>query len=142
MYSLIRHGRKTLEFQKWLHLRFAANILLNEPVCGEEDELAAGGSGFVSSGAWIKLGEEDCPKVAPKGLLGSELLRLSPVLSITDEAFLSKYVMKHDDKGLVSELMAIFTGDLPTPDCGLTIRPEFELHQPHHALYLIFIGDK
>ncbi|KAL0771944.1 hypothetical protein Bca101_037095 [Brassica carinata] len=95
MYSLIRHGRKTLEFQKWLHLRFAANILLNEPVCGEEDELAAGGSGFVSS-----------------GLLGSELLRLSPVLSVTDEAFLSKYVMKHDDKGLVSELMAIFTGDL------------------------------
>ncbi|KAF3553849.1 hypothetical protein F2Q69_00013841 [Brassica cretica] len=51
-------------------------------------------------------------QVAPKGLLGSELLRLSPVLSVTDEAFLSKYVMKHDDKGLVSELMAIFTGDL------------------------------
>ncbi|KAF3553847.1 hypothetical protein F2Q69_00013843 [Brassica cretica] len=72
MYSLIRHGRKTLEFQKWLHLRFAANILLNEPVCGEEDELAAGGSGFVSSGAWIKLGEEDCPKVGRGWMIDDE----------------------------------------------------------------------
>ncbi|XP_013631987.1 PREDICTED: uncharacterized protein LOC106337429 [Brassica oleracea var. oleracea] len=47
-----------------------------------------------------------------KGLLGTELPPLSPVLAVTGEAFLNKYVMKHDDdKELVAELMAIFTGD-------------------------------
>ncbi|KAL0888907.1 hypothetical protein Bca101_012890 [Brassica carinata] len=30
MYSLIRHGRNSLELQKWLHLRFAVNLLQNE----------------------------------------------------------------------------------------------------------------
>ncbi|KAF8109863.1 hypothetical protein N665_0090s0045 [Sinapis alba] len=45
-----------------------------------------------------------------KGLLGSELPPLSPVLAVTDEAFLNKYVRKQDDKELVAELMAIFTG--------------------------------
>ncbi|KAJ4902043.1 Mitochondrial transcription termination factor family protein [Raphanus sativus] len=44
-----------------------------------------------------------------KGLLGSELPPLSPVLAVTDEAFLTKYVMKHDDdKELVAELMSIY----------------------------------
>nr|VDD08900.1 unnamed protein product [Brassica oleracea] len=114
MYSLIRHGRKTLEFQKWLHLRFAANILLNEPVCGEEDELAAGGSGFVSSALMAKGDDED-------GLLPQAVDGYKDVLLL----------LRH---------RITLLG--PTPDCGLTIRPEFELHQPHHALYLIFIGDK
>ncbi|CDY39798.1 BnaA09g10500D [Brassica napus] len=45
-----------------------------------------------------------------KGLLGSELPTMSPVLAITDEAFLNKYVRKHNDKKLVAELMASFTG--------------------------------
>ncbi|ESQ29223.1 hypothetical protein EUTSA_v10023472mg [Eutrema salsugineum] len=46
-----------------------------------------------------------------KGLLGkgSELPSMSYVLAITDQAFLNKYVKKHDDKELVSELMAILT---------------------------------
>ncbi|CAH8256160.1 unnamed protein product [Arabidopsis lyrata] len=44
-----------------------------------------------------------------KGLLGSELPPLSCVLSITDPAFLNKYVVKHDDTQLVRELIAIFT---------------------------------
>ncbi|XP_024004242.1 transcription termination factor MTERF15, mitochondrial isoform X3 [Eutrema salsugineum] len=43
-----------------------------------------------------------------KGLIGSELPALSPVLAITDQAFLNKYVKKHDDKELVADLMAIF----------------------------------
>uniref|UniRef100_M4F069 Mitochondrial transcription termination factor family protein n=1 Tax=Brassica campestris TaxID=3711 RepID=M4F069_BRACM len=43
-----------------------------------------------------------------KGLLGSELPPLSPVLVVTGEAFLNKYVIKHDDdKDLVAALMAI-----------------------------------
>ncbi|KAH0909364.1 hypothetical protein HID58_032685, partial [Brassica napus] len=45
-----------------------------------------------------------------KGLLGSELPTISPVLAIADEAFLNKYVRKHNDKKLVAELMATFTG--------------------------------
>ncbi|CAH8389875.1 unnamed protein product [Eruca vesicaria subsp. sativa] len=48
-----------------------------------------------------------------RGLLGSELPPLSLVLAVTDEAFLNKYVRKHDDdKELVAELMAIFTGEI------------------------------
>ncbi|KAF8047863.1 hypothetical protein N665_2798s0003 [Sinapis alba] len=43
-----------------------------------------------------------------KGLLGGELPPLSPVLAVTEEAFLNKYVRKHDDKELVAELMAVF----------------------------------
>lgn len=45
-----------------------------------------------------------------KGLLGSELPTMSPVLATADEAFLNKYVRKHNDKKLVAELMASFTG--------------------------------
>ncbi|CAA7029827.1 unnamed protein product [Microthlaspi erraticum] len=46
-----------------------------------------------------------------KELLGrnGELPKMSMFLS-TDQAFLNKYVRKHDDKELVPELMAIFTG--------------------------------
>ncbi|KAL0736858.1 hypothetical protein Bca4012_013068 [Brassica carinata] len=43
-----------------------------------------------------------------RGLLGNEPPTMSPVLAITDEAFLNKYVRKHDDKELVAELMATF----------------------------------
>ncbi|CAA7029839.1 unnamed protein product [Microthlaspi erraticum] len=43
-----------------------------------------------------------------KGLLGSKLPSMSPVLSRTDQTFLNKYVLKHD-KELVPELMAVFT---------------------------------
>ncbi|KAG2262266.1 hypothetical protein Bca4012_013088 [Brassica carinata] len=45
-----------------------------------------------------------------KGLIGSELPPVSSVLSCTDEKFLNKYVMKHDE--LVPELMAIYTGEV------------------------------
>lgn len=45
-----------------------------------------------------------------KGLIGNELPPVSSVLSCTDEKFLSKYVMKHDE--LVPELMAIYTGEV------------------------------
>ncbi|KAG2262293.1 hypothetical protein Bca52824_069372 [Brassica carinata] len=45
-----------------------------------------------------------------RGLLGNEPPTMSPVLAITDEAFLNKYVRKHDDKELVAELMATFNG--------------------------------
>ncbi|VVA93740.1 unnamed protein product [Arabis nemorensis] len=45
-----------------------------------------------------------------KSLLASKLPPLSHVLAITDQAFLNKYVKIHDDKELVAELMAIFTG--------------------------------
>ncbi|VVA93694.1 unnamed protein product [Arabis nemorensis] len=45
-----------------------------------------------------------------KRLLGTELPPMSSVLVCTDEMFLNKYVRKHDDKQLVRELMAIFTG--------------------------------
>ncbi|KAL1226112.1 Transcription termination factor MTERF15 [Cardamine amara subsp. amara] len=45
-----------------------------------------------------------------KGLLGSELPPIS-LLGRTDEVFLQRYVRKHDDKQLVNELMAIFSGD-------------------------------
>ncbi|KAH0891972.1 hypothetical protein HID58_054401 [Brassica napus] len=46
-----------------------------------------------------------------EGLLGSELPSLGSVLVCTDHAFLKRYVMKHgDDKKLVAELMAVFTG--------------------------------
>ncbi|KFK40597.1 hypothetical protein AALP_AA2G016300 [Arabis alpina] len=44
-----------------------------------------------------------------KGLLGSELPKMSSVLVCTDEVFLNRFVRKHDDKELVAELMAIFT---------------------------------
>ncbi|XP_024016867.1 transcription termination factor MTERF4, chloroplastic-like [Eutrema salsugineum] len=44
-----------------------------------------------------------------KGLLGSKLPPLPSVLAITNEAFVLKYVKKHDDKELVLELLAIFT---------------------------------
>ncbi|CAH8352770.1 unnamed protein product [Eruca vesicaria subsp. sativa] len=46
-----------------------------------------------------------------KGLIRSEQLpSIHSVLICTDQAFLSKYVMKHDDdKQLVAEMMAIFT---------------------------------
>uniref|UniRef100_M4EE57 Uncharacterized protein n=1 Tax=Brassica campestris TaxID=3711 RepID=M4EE57_BRACM len=44
-----------------------------------------------------------------KGLLGSELPSVCSVLACTDKMFLRRYVRKHDDKGLVAELMAIFT---------------------------------
>ncbi|CAH8353472.1 unnamed protein product [Eruca vesicaria subsp. sativa] len=44
-----------------------------------------------------------------KGLLGNKLPPVSPVLGVTNEAFLNKYVRKHDDKELVAELMAVFT---------------------------------
>ncbi|RID44699.1 hypothetical protein BRARA_I01477 [Brassica rapa] len=44
-----------------------------------------------------------------KGLLGSELPSVCSVLACTDKVFLRRYVRKHDDKGLVAELMAIFT---------------------------------
>ncbi|CAH2047973.1 unnamed protein product [Thlaspi arvense] len=49
-----------------------------------------------------------------KGLLGergSKLPSMSSVLSRTDETFLKRYVLKHDDKELVAELMAIFNRD-------------------------------
>ncbi|XP_010430227.1 PREDICTED: transcription termination factor MTERF2, chloroplastic-like isoform X2 [Camelina sativa] len=46
-----------------------------------------------------------------KGLLESELPLMSSVLVCTNEEFLYKYVRNHDDKELVHELMAIFTGD-------------------------------
>ncbi|KAL1216891.1 Transcription termination factor MTERF15 [Cardamine amara subsp. amara] len=42
-----------------------------------------------------------------KGSLGSELPPLS-VLSMTDQDFLQRYVRKHNDKQLVTELMSIF----------------------------------
>ncbi|KAL1213269.1 Transcription termination factor MTERF5 [Cardamine amara subsp. amara] len=45
-----------------------------------------------------------------KGLLGSELPSISSVLACTDQTFLNRYVLKHDDK-LVLKLMAIFTKD-------------------------------
>ncbi|CAH8359098.1 unnamed protein product [Eruca vesicaria subsp. sativa] len=46
-----------------------------------------------------------------RGLLGrSELPPIASVLSLSNQAFLNKYVNKHDDKELVAELMAIFTG--------------------------------
>ncbi|CAN7012090.1 unnamed protein product [Brassica rapa subsp. trilocularis] len=47
-----------------------------------------------------------------EGLLGSELPSLGSVLVCTDRAFLKRYVMKHgdDNKKLVAELMAVFTG--------------------------------
>ncbi|CAN6971321.1 unnamed protein product [Brassica rapa subsp. trilocularis] len=44
-----------------------------------------------------------------KGLLGSELPSVCSVLACTDKVFLRRYVRKHDDMGLVAELMAIFT---------------------------------
>ncbi|KAG2302646.1 hypothetical protein Bca52824_031297 [Brassica carinata] len=44
-----------------------------------------------------------------KGLLGSELPSVSYVLACTNEKFLERYVMKHDDEQLVAELMGIFT---------------------------------
>ncbi|KFK22066.1 hypothetical protein AALP_AAs50016U000200 [Arabis alpina] len=44
-----------------------------------------------------------------KGLLGSELPSMASVFTITDQAFLKKYVKELDDKELVAELMAIFT---------------------------------
>ncbi|ESQ29209.1 hypothetical protein EUTSA_v10024167mg [Eutrema salsugineum] len=44
-----------------------------------------------------------------KGLMGSELPPMSLVLAITDEAFLTKFVRKYDDKELVAELMTILT---------------------------------
>ncbi|WZZ13388.1 hypothetical protein YC2023_106477 [Brassica napus] len=44
-----------------------------------------------------------------KGLLGSELPSVCSVLACTDKVFLGRYVRKHDDMGLVAELMAIFT---------------------------------
>ncbi|CAH8389877.1 unnamed protein product [Eruca vesicaria subsp. sativa] len=51
-----------------------------------------------------------------EGLLGTELPSIGSVLVCTNEMFLNKYVMKHDDdvddKKLVAKLMAIFTGDL------------------------------
>ncbi|KAL0732981.1 hypothetical protein Bca4012_009191 [Brassica carinata] len=47
-----------------------------------------------------------------RGLLGSELPSIGSVLVCTDHAFLKRYVMKHDDdKELLANLMAIFTGD-------------------------------
>ncbi|AAC28516.1 putative transcription regulator mTERF family [Arabidopsis thaliana] len=46
-----------------------------------------------------------------KGLLESELPPMSSVLTSTSESFLNLYVSKHDDKQLVAELMAIFTGN-------------------------------
>ncbi|KAL0847484.1 hypothetical protein Bca101_020730 [Brassica carinata] len=46
-----------------------------------------------------------------KGLLGSEPPPIPCVLAYTDEAFLKRYVMKHDDKQLVTELLAIFRKD-------------------------------
>ncbi|KAL1226102.1 Transcription termination factor MTERF15 [Cardamine amara subsp. amara] len=45
-----------------------------------------------------------------KGLLGSEMPSMSTVLSSTDEMFLNWFVMKND-KHLVPELLAIFTGN-------------------------------
>ncbi|EOA34358.1 hypothetical protein CARUB_v10021881mg [Capsella rubella] len=44
-----------------------------------------------------------------KGLLPSELPSMAAVLSSADDDFLKRYVIKHDDKKLVTELMAIFT---------------------------------
>ncbi|ESQ29232.1 hypothetical protein EUTSA_v10023505mg [Eutrema salsugineum] len=49
-----------------------------------------------------------------KGLLGnreSKLPSMECVLKSTNEVFLKKYVRKHEDKELVTELMAIFTKD-------------------------------
>ncbi|ESQ29212.1 hypothetical protein EUTSA_v10023467mg, partial [Eutrema salsugineum] len=49
-----------------------------------------------------------------KGLLGNRVSKLPSmeyVLKSTDEVFLQRYVRKHEDKQLVTELMAIFTGD-------------------------------
>ncbi|XP_010473426.1 PREDICTED: transcription termination factor MTERF2, chloroplastic-like [Camelina sativa] len=45
-----------------------------------------------------------------KGSLGSELPPMASVLACTDQTFLNRYVVKHDEK-LVLELMAIFTQD-------------------------------
>ncbi|XP_024015485.1 transcription termination factor MTERF2, chloroplastic isoform X2 [Eutrema salsugineum] len=47
----------------------------------------------------------------PKGLLGTELPSMPCVLACTDQAFLNKYLKNHEDKELVTELMAIFTKD-------------------------------
>ncbi|KAJ4877386.1 Mitochondrial transcription termination factor family protein [Raphanus sativus] len=44
-----------------------------------------------------------------KGLLGSKLPSVPSVLYCTNDTFLERYVMKHDDEQLVAELMGIFT---------------------------------
>ncbi|KAG7584945.1 Transcription termination factor mitochondrial/chloroplastic [Arabidopsis thaliana x Arabidopsis arenosa] len=43
-----------------------------------------------------------------KGLIGSELPSISHVFICTNEVFLNRYVKKHEDKQLVTELMAIY----------------------------------
>ncbi|KAH0862516.1 hypothetical protein HID58_079727, partial [Brassica napus] len=43
-----------------------------------------------------------CLALIAKGLLGSELPSIPCVLAYTNEAFLKRYVMKHDDKQLVT----------------------------------------
>ncbi|KAG7650274.1 putative transcription regulator mTERF family [Arabidopsis thaliana] len=45
-----------------------------------------------------------------KGLLGSELPPMASVLACTDQTFLKRYVVEHDEK-LVLELMSIFNQD-------------------------------
>ncbi|CAA7029838.1 unnamed protein product [Microthlaspi erraticum] len=46
-----------------------------------------------------------------RGNRGSKLPSMEYVLKVGDEAFLNKYVMRHGDKELVAELLAIFTRD-------------------------------
>ncbi|CAL9237831.1 unnamed protein product [Arabidopsis halleri] len=43
-----------------------------------------------------------------KGLIGSELPSISHVFICTNQVFLNRYVKKHEDKQLVTELMAIY----------------------------------
>ncbi|KAF3533066.1 hypothetical protein DY000_02041571 [Brassica cretica] len=43
---------------------------------------------------------------------GNGIPSVGYVLVCTDEVFLNRYVRKHDDKELVAELMAIFTGEI------------------------------
>ncbi|XP_019082750.1 PREDICTED: uncharacterized protein LOC104705172, partial [Camelina sativa] len=45
----------------------------------------------------------------PKGLIGSELPSISYVFICSNEVFLDRYVKKHEDKKLVTELMSIYS---------------------------------
>ncbi|KAL0762345.1 hypothetical protein Bca101_078496 [Brassica carinata] len=78
----------------------------------QRDELATKGCGFVSSATWIQHGEDLVPRcnvikaLIAKGLLESEPPSIPCVLAYTNEAFLKRYVMKYDDKQLVTELLA------------------------------------
>ncbi|EOA34091.1 hypothetical protein CARUB_v10021598mg [Capsella rubella] len=44
----------------------------------------------------------------PKGLIGNELPSISYVFICTNQVFLNRYVKKHEDKQLVTELMTIY----------------------------------